>query len=233
MNNKANPLSSCSSCGFSPFCHLEEVNPQWMHQINSAVKRQLVLKKKQSLYVPQNTFHSLYAIHSGCLKTYEIDRDGNELINSFYFAGEILGFEAIARGNYLFSAAALSDALVCEIPYSHFIELLNSNSNLQKQILYLMSQQLTTGTYLNFVTAEQRLAAFLIDLSERLFVSEPHLEFNFPMSRQDIGNYLRLTAETISRLLAQFKDSKIITIEHKKIQFLQLDQLKTIAGIVK
>ncbi len=232
MNNKANSISSCSSCGFSPFCHLEEVNPRWIHQINSAVKQQFLLKKKQPLYVPQNTFHSLYAIQSGCLKTYEIDRDGNELINGFYFPGEILGFEAIARGNYLFSAVALSETLVCEIPYSLFIELLNSNSSLQKQVLYLMSQQLTTGTYLNFVTAEQRLAAFLIDLSKRLFVSEQPLEFSLPMSRQDIGNYLRLTAETISRLFTQFKASKIISIEHKKIKFLQLAQLETIAGIL-
>lgn len=233
MNNKENPLSTCSSCGFSSFCHLEQANPKWVYQINSAVKKQLLLKKKQPLYVPQNTFHSLYAIKSGCLKTYEIDRDGNELINGFYFPGEILGFEAIARGSYLFSAAVLSEALVCEIPYTHFIELLNSNLSLQKQVLYLMSQKLTAGTYLNFVTAEQRLAAFLIDLSKRLFVSEQPLEFSLPMSRQDIGNYLRLTAETISRLFSQFKASKIISIEHRKVKFLQHGHLEMLAGNVR
>ncbi|RUR05422.1 helix-turn-helix domain-containing protein [Legionella sp. km772] len=231
MNNKVSPLSSCSRCGFSPFCHLEEASPQWIYQINSAVKQQLLLKKKQALYGSQNSFDSLYAIQSGCLKTYEIDKDGNELINGFYFPGEILGFEAIARGHYLFSAVALTETFVCEIPYSHFIELLASKSSLQKQVLYLMSQQLTTGAYLNLVTAEQRLAAFLIDLSKRLFVTEQPLEFSLPMSRQDIGNYLRLTAETISRLLTQFKTKKIISIEHKKIKFLQLAQLETLAGI--
>lgn len=232
MNNKESSISTCSNCGFSPFCHLEEANPRWVYQINSAVKQQLVLKKTQRLYAAYNRFQSLYAIQSGCLKTYEIDGDGNELINGFYFPGEVLGFEGIARGHYLFSAAALSETSVCEIPYGYFTELLNSNSSLQKQILYLMSQQLTRGTYLSFVTAQQRLAAFLIDLSERLFVIEQPTEFILPMSRQEIGNYLRLTAETISRLFTQFKDRKIISIDHKKVKFLKLDELETIAGIV-
>lgn len=225
---------SCSNCGFSPFCTLEEAeaNSRWVNQVSSAVKQQHVLKKKQSLYFPKTTFHNLYAIKSGCLKTYEVDSDGNELIRGFYFAGEILGFDAIARGDYRYSAIALSDALVCEIPYIHFTELLCSHPNLQKQILYLISQQLAIGSYLNFITAEQRLAAFLIDLSKRLVVCEQHREFLLPMSRQDIGNYLGLTAETISRLFTQFKNNKIISIEHKKIQLLQLDQLKSIAGVV-
>ncbi|CAM4496420.1 MAG: Transcriptional activator protein Anr [Legionella sp.] len=223
---------SCSYCGFSPFCTQEEANSRWVNQINAAVTQQHVLKKKQFLYFPHTTFHSLYAIKSGCLKTYEVDKEGNELLRGFYFAGEVLGFEAIAHGSYLYSAVALSDALVCEIPYTHFLELLCSHSSLQKQILYLISQQLAIGSYLNFVTAEQRLAAFLIDLSKRLAVCEQRIEFLFPMSRQDIGNYLGLTAETISRIFTQFKNNKIISIEHKKIQLLQLEQLKSIAGIV-
>lgn len=231
MNEKVSHTPSCWNCGFSPFCNLEEVNPRWVTQINSAVKQQHVLKKRQPLYFPQNIFHSLYAIKSGSLKTYEVDSEGNELTRGFYFAGEILGFEAIARGNYLFSAVALSDAVVCEIPYSNFIELLSADSSLPKQILYLISQQLTVGLYLSFITAEQRLAAFLIDLFKRFHVCDQSMELVLPMSRQDIGNYLGLTAETISRLLTQFKENKIISVEHKKIQFLQLDQLKLIAGV--
>lgn len=232
MNKKMNSTESCTNCGFTPFCNLEEANPRWVHQINPAVKQEHDLKKNQPLYFPQNTFHSLYAIKSGCLKTYEVDGEGNELIRGFYFPGEILGFEAIARGRYLFFTAALSDAIVCEIPYSQFMELLSSNSSLQRKAMYLISQQLTISFYVNFITAEQRLAAFLIDLSKRLVVCERHIEFFLPMSRQDIGNYLRLSAETISRLFSQFKDNKIISVEHKKIQFLQLDQLKLIAGIM-
>ncbi|MFJ1269338.1 helix-turn-helix domain-containing protein [Legionella lytica] len=230
MHTKDN--QSCSYCGFSPFCTSEEANSRWVNQVNAAVSQEHVLKKKQSLYFPQTNFHSLYAVKAGCLKTYEVDKEGNELLRGFYFVGEILGFEAIARGNYLYSAVALSDALVCEIPYTHFLELLRSHSSLQQHILYLISQQLATGSYLNFVTAEQRLAAFLIDLSTRLVVCDQRIEFLLPMSRQDIGNYLGLTAETISRTFTQFKNNEIISIEQKKIQLLQLQQLKSLAGIV-
>lgn len=231
MNNKFNPIKPCSNCGFLPFCSLDGGIPHWLNQISSAVKQYHVLKTKQTLFLPQNKFHNLYAIKSGSLKTFEVDKEGNELIRGFYFTGEILGFEAIASGTYLFSAIALSETIVCEIPYNHCLELLNSNSSLQKHLLYLFSQKLMVGSYLNFVTAEQRLAAFLIDLFQRLQVSEQHMEFTLPMSRQDIGNYLGLTAETISRLFSQFKKNRIISIEHKKIQFFQLDQLKLIAAV--
>lgn len=232
MNKKVNPIHPCSNCGFFPFCTIDGGIPQWINQISSAVKQQHVLKTRQILYFPQNKFHSLYAIKSGVLKTFEVDSQGNELIRGFYFAGEILGFEAIASETYLYSAIALSETIVCEIPYNHFVELLNSNPRLQKHLFYLFSQKLTLGTYLSFVTAEQRLAAFLIDLFQRLHVCEQRMEFILPMSRQDIGSYLGLTAETISRLFSQFKKNKIISIEHKNIQFLQLDQLKLIAGLV-
>lgn len=202
-----------------------------MSQINRAVKQHYHLKKNEVLYLPQNTFRNIYAIQRGNLKTYQVDADGNELIRGFYFSGEVLGFEAIYTRHYLFSAVALSDSVICEIPYDNFLELLHLSPPLQKHILYLMSQQLNVGSYLFSITAEQRLAAFLIDLSYRLNPSEMQTRFLLPMSRQDIGNYLRLTAETISRLLSQFKENKIIAIDHKKIEFLQLEQLKLIADM--
>ncbi|KTD55707.1 transcriptional regulator, crp family [Legionella santicrucis] len=222
---------TCERCTFSPFCISEEKNSRWMKQINRAVKQHHYLKKHEALYLPQNIFRNIYAIQCGNLKTFQIDADGNELIRGFYFTGEVLGFEAIYTGHYLFSAVALSDSVICEIPYDNFLELLHLNSALQEHILYLMSQQLNMGNYLFSITAEQRLAAFLIDLSFRLQPSEMQTKFLLPMSRQDIGNYLGLTAETISRLLSQFKENKIIAIDHKNIQFLQPEKLKLIAGM--
>ncbi|RUR19417.1 cyclic nucleotide-binding domain-containing protein [Legionella sp. km535] len=221
---------ACNYCTLSPFCSAEKHSLDWINQNNHAVKQHHHLKKNETLYLPQNMFRNLYAIQHGNLKTYQVDANGNELIQGFYFAGEVLGFEAIYSRHYLCSAVALSDTLVCEIPYDNFLELMQLNPSLQKHSLYIMSQQLNTGSYLCSITAEQRLAAFLIDIANRLNPSEMQLRFHLPMSRQDIGNYLRLTAETISRLLAQFKKNKIIAIDHKHIQFLQPEQLKLIAG---
>ncbi|EHL30875.1 hypothetical protein LDG_7021 [Legionella drancourtii LLAP12] len=228
-NDKNQP--TCEHCTFSPFCITEEKSLNWMNQNNPVVKQHFHLKKNEVLYLPQHTFRNLYAIQWGNLKTYQVDANGNELIRGFYFTGEVLGFEAIYSRQYLFSAVALSETVVCEIPYDNFLELLQLNPSLQKHILHLMSQQLNVGSYLFSITAEQRLAAFLIDLANRLHPLEMQLNFLLPMSRQDIGNYLRLTAETISRLLSQFKKNKIITIDHKKIQLLQPEQLKLIADM--
>lgn len=222
---------TCEHCSFSPFCIAKEKQSLWINQVNSAVKQYHHLKKHEVLYLPNNIFRSLYVIQSGTLKTYQVDADGHELIQGFYFTGEILGFEAIYTQHYLFSAVTLSDTIICDIPYDSFLELLNSKPSLQKHILHLMSQQLSVGSYLFSMTAEQRLAAFLIDLSNRLHPLETQLEFLLPMSRQDIGNYLRLTAETISRLLSKFKENKMISIDHKNIQLLQPEQLKLIANI--
>jgi len=202
---------------------------RWINQINFVVKQHYHLNKNEVLCLPQNTFRNLYAIQRGVLKTFQVDREGNELIKGFYFNGEVLGFDAIYPQHYLFSAVALSETVVCEIPYNNFLQLLHSSPFLQKHILHLISQQLNTGSYL--LTAEQRLAAFLIDLSMRLHRPEMQLNFLLPMSRQDIGNYLKLTAETISRLLSQFKERGLITIDYKKIQLLQPNKLKFIAGI--
>lgn len=229
MGNFISKHPVCENCTFAPFCITDGKKSRQLNQINLSVKQHYHLKKNEALFLTQNTFRNLYAIQRGVLKAYQVDADGNELIQGFYFTGEIIGFDAIYTRHYLFSAVALSETVVCEIPYDNFLELLHSRPALQKHVLYLISQQLNIGSYLILSTAEQRLAAFLIDLSTRLYPLHQQLKFLLPMSRQDIGNYLRLTAETISRLLSQLKENKIITIDHKKIHFLQLEKLKLIA----
>lgn len=231
MTGLSGNYTTCKKCNLLPFCITEEKNKQWMNQITPAVKQRHHLKKNENLCLPQNRFRNIYAIQYGHLKAYQMDADGNELIRGFYFTGEALGFESIYTKHYIFSTVALSDTVVCEIPYDNFLELLHLNPPLQKHILYLMSQQLNIGSYLSSITAEQRLAGFLIDLSYRLDPSEMQLKYLLPMSRQDIGNYLRLTAETVSRLLSQFKKNKMIAIDHKSIQLLQPNKLKLIADI--
>jgi CRP/FNR family transcriptional regulator, anaerobic regulatory protein len=223
------PLCKGIGCAFSPFCLLEQEESISLKQMNLAVKRQRHLQRKEVLFLPNNKFQHLYAIQQGALKTYQVEPDGKELIRGFYFAGEILGYEAIYTGRTLFSAAALAETIICEIPYSHFLELLHSRPALQEHILHLVSQQLSVGSYLVSNSAEQRLAAFLMDLSVRLHPEEKKLEFLLPMSRQDIGNYLRLTAETISRIFSRLQHNDIIEIDHKQIRFLKPETLKRIA----
>ncbi|KGP63709.1 transcriptional regulator [Legionella norrlandica] len=220
--------TECVKCSFSPFCMSYREKTRW-NLFNSVVKQRHYLQKQNVFDLANHTFRSLWVIRRGALKTYQVGADGDEIIRGFYFSGEILGFEAIYTNLHLYSAASLSETVICEIPYDNFLDLLRANPDLQKHSLYLISKQLNMGSYLFSIKAEQRLAAFLMDLSNRLYPLGMQFELLIPMTRRDIGNYLRLTAETISRLLSQFKDDKIITIDHKKIQLLQPEKLKFIS----
>lgn len=187
------------------------------------------LKRKEVLHLPQNKFQNFYAIQQGALKTYQVEANGKELIRGFYFSNEILGYEAIATGHYLFSAAALTDTVICEVPYDNFLKLVHSEPSLQKHSLHLISKQLNAGSYLASTTADQRLAAFLLDLSTRLPHSKTELDFILPISREDIGNYLRLTAETISRILSRLQKTKVLVITQKRVQILNPAKLQRMA----
>jgi CRP/FNR family transcriptional regulator len=229
MDNTNFTFAACLGCHFVPFCATECKPKPETKQINFSVKRLLQLKRKEVLCLPQHKFQNFYAIQKGALKTYQMEATGKELIRGFYFAGEILGYEAIATGHYLFSAIALTDTLICEIPYDNFLKQVHSDPSLQKHSLHLISQQLNAGSYLASTTAEQRLAAFLIDLSRRLHPTEGPTVFNLPLSRQDIGSYLRLTAETISRLLSKLQKIKVLVINQKRLHILEPEKLQLIA----
>lgn len=219
----------CPSCQFSSFCETEDSQRSDPKQLNSILKQRIRIKKRGVLCAPNHKFRSFYAVNKGTFKTFQMDQDGNELIRNFYFAGEILGFEAIYTQNYSFSAVALSDAIVCEIPYENFLDLLHHQCALQKRFIYLMSQQLNLGLCQNYTTADKRLAAFLVDLSLRLQPFTPTIyEITIPMSRQDIANYLRLTPETVSRTFSKFQKNKLIKIINKKVKFLKLKELHEI-----
>jgi CRP/FNR family transcriptional regulator len=229
MPNTQRDYQACQHCTFLQFCQAEENNAYEGKITNHTVKHYRTLKKNDVLFLPNNRFQNLYVIQRGALKTYQAEADGKELIRGFYFASEILGYEAICAGSYPFSAIALTETVVCEIPYENFLSLLEHDTNLQKSILFLISQQLSSRSYLLFSNAEQRLAAFLLDLSSRLYPSDIRFELSLPMSRQDMGNYLRLTAETVSRLLSRLQRHRLIGIGHKQINLLEITKLRKIA----
>jgi CRP/FNR family transcriptional regulator, anaerobic regulatory protein len=229
MNRISTDHVSCQRPRFKLFNVQEDQGSETLNYLKSCIKKRHHLLAKEKLRLPKNTFQYLYAVQSGALKTYQIGADGKELIRGFYFAGEIFGYEAIYNKHYLFSAMALSETIVCEISYEQILQLLRIKPELQEYILLLISQQLNVGFYVLLASAEQRLAAFLIDLAKRLPVLTQHDELFLPMSRQDIGNYLRLSAETVSRVFSRLQRNHIISIHQKNICFLQREKLQEIA----
>lgn len=218
--------TSCSHCSFTPFCQasVEDIDTC---QESSLVVNTRKLARNEVLCTRDHKFQSLFAIEQGAVKAYQVDSQGREHINSFYFAGEVLGYRAIHTGFYLSSVVALTDSVVCEMPYQRFLELLKHKPALNQQILALFSRQLTVGAYADSATAMQRIAAFIMDLSQRIRTSTSSL--HLPMSRQDIGNYLGLSGETVSRLLTRLQAEDVLSIDGKFIQIKDVIKLRNLA----
>lgn len=231
MHMRTIKKTTCCGCHFTPFCLGNEKLGTQSLSNSLPIKRRLILKKNEQLVLPNTHFQYLFAIEHGSIKTVQTEPDGNELIRAFYFSSEILGYEAIYTGRYHFLAKALSETHVCMLDYHDFLYYLQSNPELQQHILYLISLQLNVGSYLLSTKAERKVACFLLDVSSRLHRSNMCYEFKLPMSRQDIGNYLRLTPETISRIFTRLQQEKILAINNKHVQILALDSLKKIANV--
>lgn len=196
---------------------------------NDAVSlKQLSLKKNDVLHRARDKFTHLYAIRQGSLKSYTSDAHGYERIQHLYLKDEIYGFDGIYNAYYPYETKAMSPTIVCEMSYPYFVELLQKKPELLEASLRLMSQQLLANKYLQLHSAQQKVATFLLDIAKKLHKKEGGV-MRLPMIYEDIGNYLDLAPETISRVLTHFKKSKIISISKKMIQFLNTDKLKELA----
>lgn len=205
-----------------------------MNQLNQIIGRRHVARG-ETLYWTDDSFKALYAIRSGHFKTYQITPNGEQHITGFHMAGELMGMDAISTGHYHCNVTALEDSEVCEIPFQRLEELFSAIPTLLKHFHRMMSQEITREQnvmlLLGNMGADQRFAAFLVNLAVRYEArgySSTCLQLR--MSREDIGNYLGLTIESISRLLARFKKLGLLSVDKREIQILDPKRLKAIAA---
>ncbi len=226
----------CQNCSISELCLPFSLNEKEMDTLDQIIDRKRPIHKGEELYQDGQKMQSLYAIRSGTFKTFTVNESGEEQITGFHLAGDLLGFDAIAATEHPSFAKALETSMVCEIPYNTLDSLSNSMPKLKKQILRMMSSEIRTDqemlTLLNRKNAEQRLATFISSLSTRYQARGLSAkEFRLTMTRSDIGNYIGLTVETISRLLNRFHKSGIIEVDGKLITILNLDKLNECADL--
>ena len=237
MTDKKNSLNlhelkiSCQNCTLADLCLPHGMGSEEMEKLDSIVLRQQPLQPGQHLFRPGDKSHALFALRSGALKSYCITEDGEEQVLGFTLPGELTGIDGLSGGNYASAAVVLETSSICELPYSKLEGLCHELPGLQRQLLKVMGREITADQHMLMLlgkrTAEERLASFLLSLSTRYKqrgLSET--EFNLPMSRQDIGNYLGLAIETVSRLFAQFQDKEILKVNRRQITILNLDRLK-------
>jgi len=226
--------TSCSNCSMHQLClpmGLEDADINRLDQIIGGRRR---LAKDERLYKMGEPFRSLYAVRFGHFKTYQVNAAGEEQITGFQMAGELLGMDAIS-GTHHCDAVTLEDSEVCEIPFSRLEELFGQVPALLRHFHRIMSQEITREQnvmlLLGNMRAEQRFAVFLVNLSARYAARgySPN-RFQLRMSREDIGNYLGLTIESISRLLSRFKKQGWLEVDKREVALLDPAKLKAIAA---
>lgn len=225
---------SCASCLVNSLClSTGSFDHQTFTAIDGIIERKKNYQKASIIYKAGDELKNLYAIRSGGVKIYSINEHGEEQITSFHMPGDLIGFDAIADNRHLSFAQTLETSNICEIPFEQLMRLASRYPALNVRLLKLISAEISVKKNLMMMiskqTAEQRLATFIVHLSDNL--KRRNLsgnEIKLPMTRYEIGNYISLTVETISRLLSKFRQKQIISVKGKYITIINHEKLREI-----
>jgi CRP/FNR family transcriptional regulator len=218
---------TCVNCALSELCVPVGLDQKDMERLDQLVDRQQPLPANAHLCRVGERFSTLYAVRSGCFKSYRMDREGRERVLAFHLPGELMGLDAIYPGVYQSNIVALDVGGVCALPYNDLSHLAAQIPRLQEQIFRLLSKDLSAYAWLGGDhSAEERVAGFLLDLSNR-YRERGYSDraFNLAMPRRDIANYLRLATETVSRVITRFEREGLIRTERREVQLLDLEGL--------
>ena len=226
---------SCQDCRMSALCMPLAIHAGELERLDNIIQRGKPLQKKQHIFYAGDKFRSVFAVRSGSIKSYCVSDDGKEQVTGFYLPGEIFGWDGIAHQQHSNTAIAMETSSVCEIPFERLEELSLAIPSLQRHFMQLMSKEITSDqrliTLLSKNSAEQRIAALLLSLSDRLHRQRlSATQFRLPMSRADMGNYLGLTVETVSRVFSRFQTTGLIEADKKELQILNLKALRDLAN---
>jgi CRP/FNR family transcriptional regulator len=227
--------ASCSACSMHQLCLPMGLDNSDMSRLDAIIGRRRKVQRDAHLYRMGDPFTNLYAIRLGHFKTFQINVSGEQQITGFQMAGELLGMDAISADRHHCAAVALEDSEVCEIPFSRLEDLFGEIPTLLHHFHRMMSQEITREQsvmlLLGNMRAEQRFAAFLVNLGSRYSArGYSQTSFQLRMSREEIGNYLGLTIESISRLLSRFKKQGLLRVSNREIEVIDAERLKALAA---
>ena len=218
------PLKShCSNCHLRELCLPCGMESTDVARLDGMTFSRRRIKAGAGLYREGDRFEYIYAVRSGTFKTSLELLDGREQVSGFYLGGELMGLDGVAHGKHASSATALEDADVCAIPYTHLTELSAAYPGMQHVVSRLMSREIVREhslmLLLGSMNAEERLAAFLLNFSQRLKARgySPQ-EFHLRMSRAEIGSYLGMKLETVSRTFSAFQQQGVLEVDKRHIR---------------
>ena len=221
---------SCSNCCLQHVCLPSGVAADKLSDMDELTRVKRKVAKGAALYRSGEAFEYLYAVHSGAFKTVGVSRGGEEKVTGMYLPGEVMGLQAINGKQHGYDAIALEDSEVCVIPYAKLTQLALRLPDLQQQLLRILSGDISRDQGLMLLMggmdAEQRIAAFLLSLSKRYQkLGYASTRFSLRMTREEIGSYLGLTLETVSRLFSRFQRDGLLLAQQREVE------LKNVQGL--
>ncbi len=223
--------AACSQCNLRELCLPYGLSETEIAQIDHLVGGRRKVKRGHHLYRAGDPFEAIYAIKMGFFKTDILLEDGRDQVTGFQMAGEILGMDGIGTDVHTCNSIALEDSEICIIPFVQLEQLSREVQALQRHFHQVMSREIVRDhgvmMLLGTMRAEERLAAFLLNLSQR-FTARGYSpqEFHLRMTREEIGSYLGLKLETVSRAFSRFQDDDLISVHQKHIRILDAGGLK-------
>ncbi len=226
---------ACSNCNLRELCMPMGLSDAELDRIDDVVASRRKVKRGGILFRNGEKFTSLYAIRTGFFKTCVASEDGRDQVTGFQMAGEVMGLDGIVNDYHTCDAVALEDAEVCVMPFDRIEELSREINSLQRHVHKIMSREIVRENgvmlLLGSMRAEERLAAFLLNLVQRLHARGfSQSELVLRMTREEIGSYLGLKLETVSRTFSKFVDDGIVEVKQRHVRILNAESLKDIVN---
>ena len=227
--------AACSSCNLRELCLPLGLPEDELERLDTVVSERRRVAMGQALFTGGNPFRSLFAVRTGFFKTVVRTEDGREQVTGFQMAGELLGLDGIGTGLHQVDAIALEDSELCVIPFEQLEALSRDFASLQRQIHKVMSREIVREQgvmiLLGSMRAEERIAAFLLNLTKRLGArGYSSRSLVLRMSREEIGSYLGMTIETVSRTLSKLQSQGVLSVDKREICIAAPDRL---AGLLR
>jgi CRP/FNR family transcriptional regulator len=226
---------ACSNCNLRELCMPVGLSPHELARIDEVVAVRRKVKRGTTLFRNGEPFQSLFAIRTGFFKTCVTAEDGRDQVTGFQMAGEIIGLDGIVNDHHTCDAVALEDAEVCVMPFDRIGELSREVNALQHHVHRIMSREIVREhgvmLLLGSMRAEERLAAFLLNLVQRLHARGfSRSELVLRMTREEIGSYLGLKLETVSRTFSKFAEENIVEVRQRHVRILDTAALRRIVN---
>lgn len=226
---------ACSSCNLKELCLPLGLNAQEIDKLDSVISSRKRIKRGNALFSAGEKFTSLYAVRSGFFKTCITTADGRDQVTGFQMTGEIIGLDGIVSDHHSCDAIALEDAEVCVMPFDQVEALSREFTTLQHHVHKIMSREIVRDhsvmLLLGSMRAEERLAAFLLNLVQRLHARGfSQSELVLRMTREEIGSYLGMKLETVSRTFSKFVEDGIVDVKQRYVHIKDTDALKQIVN---